>query len=259
MANVHKTLFLTVAFIYIGMQYGFCQGKEYQDFYITEKGDTLYGTFRSGFLKAFLWEEVNKSATKPDGRFVKHEVKGGRGCRYNDFFIPGPAAGDTIYHILLDPADVPALALAADYVITTARDTLYGTVHTPAITTPYIVTAGGKKVKIKEGTVIAYKKGIYAYEYRQKPRAYNFDKKEAFLPCLYNGGAVKLFGYKDESGPCYFLEKEGQLHLVYGGNYIEMIEKLLPDNSELHEMVRRGTYGFENMYLIVKYYVSHKK
>jgi hypothetical protein len=242
---------LAAALLFL-MQPGYSQGKDCLDYIITKDNDTLYGTFRAGVTSSYLME-VHPDATTDAEKYIKHSLKGIKGYRYNDFVSNKPPKDDGIYGPLDSAAGTEAVTLD-DYVVTRAGDTLYGKVSEPALAKRYIITADGRKIKITAPEVNAFRKGNFIYELKDKPKAYKFDKEQDFLLVLFRDGKLTLYGYSDSSGPCYYLEKGGQLHFINSGNYAGQVIKLLGDNPLAMKLFYGNVYSYENLYLLVKFY-----
>jgi hypothetical protein len=245
---------LLISCVVFSVQSGHSQAKDYLDCIVTKDNDTIYGTFKEGLIGVYLLEYY-ASGSAISQKYIKHTLKGVKSYRYNDFFSSAEAKDDGAYGWNADSGQ--SSDHAKDYVVTAAGDTIRTNVYEQSFSAPYYKKEDGAKQKIKGPDFIAYKKGKFTYEFKSKPQIYNFDKKEDFLLLMLKSDAINLYGYRDNIGVCYYLEKDGAMHLIYDKNYKDQCKLLFGDNAKLMELLDNNIYSYENMYLVVKYYVSN--
>jgi len=250
--KIKKYILQTISLIGIifYVQPGYSQDKEYLDYIITKNNDTIYGTFKNGLIGSYL-QLFNDSGTTDVEKYVKHSLKDVKGYRYNDFFSSVEAKDDGVYVDLGQKED-----FSKDYVVTAAGDTIHTRIYEQTLGAPYY-SKDGNKQKIKGPDFVAYRKSNLIYEFREKTKVYNYDKKQAFLLLMLKSGNIALYGYRGNIGVCYYLEKDGVSNLIYSENYREQCKLLLGDNIELMDLINNNVYSYENLYLAVKYYIHH--
>ncbi|HLF52397.1 hypothetical protein [Flavobacterium sp.] len=245
MKNITLVLFCLIAQSKI-----YSQGNEYLDYFITKEDDTIYGTFRENFFKTVLLEK-NKTPEKDGIAFYSHSLKNVKAYRYNDFVNVMKKSEDGLYPSIENLANVTkdSNQIKSDYIIT-AGDTLYGKITLPFFSKELIlITAEGKKNKIKFPEVTSYCKDNFIYDYKKKEKIMNYDKDGDYLLRLYKGHGVNLYGYY-QYGKFYYIEKDNMVYLMN----MSLVSQLFNDDKELMNLITEGIYAYDNIYLMVKFY-----
>ena len=250
----NKYILLTISLIVLfSVQLGYSQSKQYLDYIITKNNDTIYGTIKNGLIGSYLQEFNSKGATDAQ-KYIKHSFKGVKGYCYNDFFSSVEAKDDGVYVDSGRNKD-----FSKDYVVTITGDTVYTRVYEQVLGGPYYIKDNGSKHKIKGKEFVAYRDGALVYEFRAKAKVYNYDKERTFLLLMLKSDDIALYEYHGNIGVCYYLEKDGLSNLIYSENYNEQCKLLLGDNIKLMSLIDDKVYGYENLYLAVKYYIHQSK
>lgn len=227
------------------------QGKEYLDYIITREGDTIFGTFRQKLFKTVLMEK-NKTPEKDGIAFYSHSLKNVKAYRYNDFVNVMEKSQDGIYPPIENLENVPKDSglTQSDYIIK-AGDTIYGKINLPLFSVaPVLTTAGGKKIKIKFPDVSSYRQDNFIYWYKKKEKIISYDKEADYLPLLYKGRGVNLYGYYYQTVKYYYIEKDNAVKILTA----DLINQLFSDDKELMALISDGVYAYENIYLMLKFY-----
>ncbi|MBC7440469.1 MAG: hypothetical protein H7250_10875 [Flavobacterium sp.] len=250
--------------------------KEFLDYLVTEKNDTIYGTFRNNALF-----EKNLYPEKDGIKFYSHKISKMKIIRFNDDIYFRQAREDGIYKSV--PArDSSNFVLKTkgsflnkkprlqEFIVLVNNDTIYGEISEPMIGNLYLSDKNGKKHKIKNETIKTYRFRNELYEFKEKTKVDLFDTKESFLKVLAIG-KVNLYEYeyqhdnatKNRRKPkeYYFIEKDGQLILlnsIIGGLKIKKkLTEIFKDNNDLVRQISDDVYGLQNIYLILKKYNSN--
>src|SRR5690606_5847370 len=223
------------------------------DYIVTQNGDTIYGAVKEELLKTYLLKMDEDKV----GAFTRYEADKLKGYRYNGYVTTNKEPKDGIYTGLNAKKD-SSRGNEDDYLVKN-NDTIYGDVYNPFLGSRYIISKQGKKIKFKGEVGLVYKTGQYIYEYRDKPKVETLDSKEDWLLLLYKGKDLKLYGYATgHQGTCYFIAKDKEMHLLrMDEDWLELLGRIFIDKPDVLNHFKSGFFGFENIYLAVRYYDEH--
>lgn len=156
-----------------------------------------------------------------------------------------------------------------DYIVTTKSDTIYGLIKTPFLGTLKLITDNDERYSIDGKSVSAYRSKGEQYYYKTKIRAL----KKHFLKLLYRGDQVKLFVGKNISQVMnqalvkgtrnfdfsdydyyYYIERNGKLEYILPQRFYQIIRRIMPENQELINKIKKREYTYHDIYLVVKYF-----
>lgn len=260
--------------------------KKYLDYIITQKNDTIFGTFRNDIIGKVLYEK-NPKFKKGGIKYYSHKLKKNKLVRFNDdIYIFKKSNDDGIYenendNIYNDTSNVITLLNTnffnikprlIDYVVTINNDTIYGVIKDPTFSKDYLIDKNNIKIKIEKESIKEYRHINDIYQYFEKEKVSIFDSKKAFLKLLLNG-KVKLYQYEYhfiEINPnqnnqtvrrvkyYYYILKDNELILLRNLGYKKTLNDLFSDMKQLISKINDDEYTLENIYLIVKYYNEEK-
>jgi hypothetical protein len=253
-----KIRFLSIILLfYSSLQ--FAQEKEDLDYMITIENDTIYGALQRG-----LWHNtfVEPKYNEYGGlELINHKIKPKeiKGFRLNDFVNVMKTAEDGIYLDAVELKPDTTAITSPDFIITASNDTVYGKIKFGLLGNS-IRTSAGEKLKIKYPAVKSFRHQAMIYEYKFKEKVSRQDKKEAYMLLVFQSGTFKIYGYTCNGGPIYyFIEKDEKMEFIDYENYFELMRKYFPGNPKLTKLIEYGAFGYDNMYLIAKYYFKYGK
>ena len=171
--------------------------------------------------------------------------------------------------------------LQNDFIINNQKDTIYGQI------TEYdqLVDSLGKKTNIRIKNVIEYRKDGYHYYNKKKRRVNPFESKRGFLKLLIKGDAnlyeYAFFTKSARSGMgtmdnslmpmhmsmsvsggysyYYFIERKNNFDLINSHRFYQIMKRLLPENEQILEKIKKKVFDIDDIYFIVKYYNKSMK
>ena len=248
-----KNIFLLL-FFFIIQSNTYSQGKEYLDYIITQKDDTIYGTFRDKFFKTIFLEK-NLTPGKDSIQFYSHSLKNVKAYRINDFVNVMKKNGDGVYESIenLENVTKNSEQIKSDYIIM-ANDTIYGKIKLPFFSENRILTTmKGEKIKIKFPEISTYCEDNFIFDYKIREKLMHYDKDGAYLLRLYKGRDMNLYFYYQFS-KIYYIEKNDQVFLMK----MSQINQFFGDDKELMALISEGIYTYDNIYLMMKFYSRQK-
>ncbi|MCL7754730.1 hypothetical protein [Polaribacter sp. Z022] len=146
-----------------------------------------------------------------------------------------------------------------DYLITTAKDTIFGEIKTRNIIHKFKFK--NKDFKINGRNTIKFRKDGFEYFYRKKRRAYLTDSKYSFLKLILKG-KVNLYEYKTTRNTGYtlgeethyYIERDNKLTLLTKYRFYKIIKEALHENKLLHKKIRNKELNYFDIYMIIKYF-----
>lgn len=222
------------------------QGKEYLDYIVTEKNDTIYGTFREKFFKTIFLENG-----KP------HSLKEIKAYRYNDFVhVVDKKNEDGIYESFKNTETTnenPAPA-KPDYIVNNSGDTIYGKISLPLISKYRVLTTNEKqKIKIKYPEVTSYREDNFIFYYKIREKFLHYDKEGDYLPLVYQGRGMNLY-LGSRTPKIFYIEKDNKVLVLKW----EIINEIFKDDKELMDLISKDVYSYDNIYLMMKFYARPK-
>jgi len=149
--------------------------------------------------------------------------------------------------------------LRKDYLITSNKDTIFGTIKTRNNINKYKFQ--NLSFKIKGKNTIKFRKGGFEYIYKKKRRVFLSDEKHSFLKLilkgkvnLYEYKTIRNTGYSRSVETHYYIERNKTLTFLNNLRFYKIIEKTLPENKILLEKIKNKQFDYKDVYLIVKYF-----
>jgi hypothetical protein len=122
---------------------------------------------------------------------------------------------------------------------------------------------------INQKNVIAYRQKGDKYFFRKKIRAL----KKGYLQLLYDGDQAKLYVIRIKSQSLgqgvlngdssfdpsaydyyYYIERNGKLDYILPQRFYQIIRRIMPENEELLNKIKKREYTYHDIYLVVKYF-----
>gem|GEM_PF-3166062 len=166
------------------------------------------------------------------------------------------------------------------YVVKTSMDTLYGKFYNLGEARSYakfiFKDQNDKKVKIKKSEVFAYKKGDALYYTKRYERPIAIRNMLGYMKII-KEGKINLYQYRYEvasgntssiqgvstqeyssSAPTdYYLEKDGELTLVKGRKFDEVMAEYFSDDAALSAKIANKELEFNDLFKIIDDYNSN--
>lgn len=254
--------------------------KQYQDYIVNKKNDTIYGVIRNVPFDNRVLLEKNTDATNDKIAFYSHSLSKAKAFRYNDviYVYEKPIRNDGIYAEKSKTKNDTTLKLfigkfvneqpkLPDYVVLLNNDTIFGTIHKPIIGKLYFTNTQKEETKIEAEKIKSYRYKNNLFRYMEKKRVELFDNKNAYLKVLYDG-KIKLYEYEysyeqgDLKGSSlasirqrnyFYIEKNNKVYLIRDLLHKPSLLDIFADNKILHNKILNEEYSIDNIYLIAKY------
>lgn len=245
----------------------FSQNK-FLDMRVTYDNDTIYGAFRSNELFDLLDRRYRKSKKQYNVRTLNGKTYFLTLLKNKEFFSDDNDSIVGIGYYSRSPI-LNEISLKKehyyyvrtlnkkerrDYIVTHKKDTIYGRIKQTFLGSKRLITDSNEKYSISRKTVISFRrKGDYFY-YRKKLRV----SESNYIKLLYDGSKAKLYLLeiiKQKSYQYYYyIERNGKLELIIPERFTRMIMRIMPENKELINKLKKREYKFHDIYLVVKYF-----
>ncbi|MDO6804034.1 hypothetical protein Q4595_16430 [Wenyingzhuangia sp. 1_MG-2023] len=162
--------------------------------------------------------------------------------------------------------------LENDFLINNQRDTIYGQI------TQYnqLIDSLGKKTNISTKNVIEFRKDGFHYYNIKKRKVAISDSKKGFLKLLISGNAsLYEYAFYEESirsgtgglniansggySYFYFIKGKNNFDLINSHRFYQIIKRLLPENEQILEKIKKKIFDINDIYFIVKYFNKSMK
>lgn len=259
-----------VILLLISSYLGFSQEKSFYDFIVLNNNDTIYGKYQTNIFLDLKGKKYKIKKNKIKNIKKNEKIYNLTLITKEQFYSK---ENDSL--ISLENENISAFkkeeklylhnlkrSLRKDYILNIEKDTTYGEIKNRNSINKYEQIINEKGLKIDPKNILEFRMEGFNYYYKEKRKINPSDKKQAYLKLIYKGKVnlyeyktlVTISGFSSQVETHYYLEKDKTLTLLNPRRFYQIIKRILPENIELHNMIKKRKFNYKDIYLVIKYH-----